>query len=53
MSEGKTVVYLVRHGESEGNRRDAFVGHTDVNLTDIGRAQAEKDEKKARSCRYR
>ena len=40
MKNETTVVYVVRHGESEGNRRDAFVGHTDVELTDIGRAQA-------------
>lgn len=35
-----TVVYIIRHGESEGNRRKAFLGHTDLPLTQKGREQA-------------
>lgn len=38
---GKTVLYLVRHGESEANKRDAFLGHGDLPLTEQGIAQAE------------
>lgn len=37
----KTTIYLVRHGQSVGNLRDQFIGHTDVELTDLGRQQAE------------
>ena len=36
----KTTVYLIRHGESEANKRDAFLGHLDLPLTETGRAQA-------------
>ena len=37
-----THFYLVRHGESEANKIDAFAGHSQFNLTEQGRAQAEK-----------
>lgn len=36
----KTLVYIMRHGESEGNARHSFLGHTDLPLTEKGRAQA-------------
>ena len=38
----KTKIYLVRHGESEGNIKQLVIGHTDVDLTEKGRMQAEK-----------
>lgn len=38
---GKTTLCLIRHGESEANRRDAFLGHYDLPLTEQGIAQAE------------
>lgn len=41
MQERKTVICLIRHGESQANRRDAFLGHGNLELTEIGRAQAE------------
>lgn len=37
-----THLYLIRHGESEANKIDAFAGHSPFNLTAQGRAQAEK-----------
>lgn len=37
----KTTLYLVRHGYSEGNLYDLFIGHGNVDLTDLGRRQAE------------
>lgn len=36
----KTTLYLIRHGESLGNVRHIFLGHTDWDLTDLGRRQA-------------
>jgi broad specificity phosphatase PhoE len=36
----KTQFYLLRHGESEGNRRRMIQGHVDMPLTDIGRDHA-------------
>ena len=37
-----TRLYLIRHGESEANKIDAFAGHSQFNLTEQGRAQAQK-----------
>ena len=37
-----TNIFLVRHGQSEANKRDAFIGHTDLDLTEKGHKQAEK-----------
>lgn len=34
-------LFLVRHGESEGNRDKMFTGHGAYGITDLGRAQAE------------
>ena len=36
----KTTIYLVRHGQSEGNLHDLFIGHTDIALTELGIRQA-------------
>lgn len=36
----KTKLILVRHGESEGNARRIILGHTDWDLSDLGRKQA-------------
>ncbi|MEA4965195.1 MAG: histidine phosphatase family protein [Oscillospiraceae bacterium] len=36
----KTEIYLLRHGESLGNVRQCFLGHTDWDLTELGRRQA-------------
>ena len=33
-------VYIIRHGKTESNTRAACVGSTDVQLNDVGRAQA-------------
>ncbi len=38
----KTTVYLIRHGQSEGNLYGLFLGHTDLDLTDLGKKQAER-----------
>lgn len=37
-----TKLYLIRHGQSLANQEGVFAGHYDVDLTDLGRAQAEK-----------
>ena len=39
---GKCRLYLVRHGQSEGNLVRSFLGHTDLPLTELGHIQAEK-----------
>ena len=36
-----TTLYLIRHGESQANEKDVFIGHTDLELTDLGKKQAE------------
>jgi len=37
----RPTLVLVRHGESEGNRDNAFTGHRDVDLTERGAVEAE------------
>ena len=37
----KTTLYLVRHGESMGNATGRMLGHTDLDLTEVGYRQAE------------
>ena len=37
-----TRIYLIRHGESEGNANRIYLGHTDLGLSQLGRLQAEK-----------
>ena len=35
-------LYLIRHGESQANEKGLFLGHGDLDLTERGRAQAQK-----------
>lgn len=35
-----TKLYLIRHGESEANHKRLFAGHSNFDLTDLGRRQA-------------
>ena len=37
----KCRLVLVRHGQSEGNLHNQFLGHTDLELTELGHTQAE------------
>lgn len=37
-----TKIYLIRHGESQANQKDVFLGHTDLDLTEKGLQQAIK-----------
>ena len=41
-SDKKTKIYIVRHGESVGNLHRLCLGHTDLDLTELGLMQAEK-----------
>lgn len=42
-------LFLVRHGETDWNREGRFQGHTDVELSDVGRQQARALAEKLRS----
>lgn len=35
-----TKFFVVRHGQSEGNAKEMFLGHTDLELTEFGHKQA-------------
>ena len=37
----KTLIYIVRHGESLGNAKRIYLGHTDLDLSELGYKQAE------------
>lgn len=45
-------IYLVRHGQSEGNLRDLWYGSTDLPLTDLGREQAREAGEKLREVPF-
>jgi broad specificity phosphatase PhoE len=36
----KTTIYLVRHGQSIGNLKHLYLGHTDLDLSELGHEQA-------------
>ena len=36
----KTTIYLVRHGQSIGNLHRVYLGHTDLDLSELGHKQA-------------
>lgn len=37
---GKTSIYLIRHGQTEGNANHLFIGSTDIPLDTVGERQA-------------
>ena len=37
----KTTIIMIRHGQSVANAENRFAGHSDFDLTDLGRRQAE------------
>jgi len=37
-----TTLYIIRHGQSLGNKFGRFLGHTDLDLSEIGYKQADK-----------
>lgn len=41
MDKKKSRLYLVRHGQVDGFERIPIIGHTDVDITDVGRLQME------------
>ena len=46
------ILYLVRHGQSEGNVKRYFHGQTDYPLTELGQAQAQEVAEKLRSASF-
>jgi len=41
LCEGKTRFILIRHGQSLGNEKNLYLGHTDLDLSSIGYKQAD------------
>ncbi len=37
----ETKIFLVRHGQSLGNAQSLYLGHTDLDLSELGKSQAE------------
>lgn len=48
----QTTIYLIRHGESKGNREGLFRGRHDFPLTDVGKEQARSLEKELREIGF-
>lgn len=36
----ETKIYLIRHGQSIGNAKEMYLGHTNLGLSDVGKLQA-------------
>ena len=47
-----TKIYLIRHGESVGNLHRICLGHTDLDLTDLGLKQAEKTAEALKEVKF-
>ena len=41
-SNNETILYLIRHGETEGNLKKAYQGQNNTPLTELGRRQAQQ-----------
>lgn len=52
MKNTRTILYVVRHGESESNRDKLVGGHMDAALTDTGRAQARETKLALQSVHF-
>lgn len=52
MADKATIIYVVRHGESESNRNGVVGGHTDAPLTDTGCAQARETKLALRDIHF-
>ena len=47
-----TTIYLIRHGESIGNAARIYLGHTDLDLTELGYSQAEQTARKLADVKF-
>ncbi len=52
MTMKHTTIYLVRHGESESNKRGIIAGHIDPDLTEEGREQVRRTKEKLRHLHF-
>ena len=48
----KTLFYLVRHGESLGNKYHKFLGHTDLDLSELGYTQARMTAEELKDVKF-
>jgi broad specificity phosphatase PhoE len=52
MNPDKTIFYMVRHGEAQGNVEGRLMGHFDSPLTERGRQQAEQVSENLREIHF-
>ena len=48
----KTTIYIVRHGESIGNAKRIFLGHTNLDLSELGYKQANATADELRDVKF-
>lgn len=41
----KTTVYIIRHGQTSGNKENKYIGNVDIGITELGERQAEMTAK--------
>ena len=47
-----TTIYIVRHGQSLGNATRTFLGHTDLDLSELGYLQAQATAKELKTVKF-
>ena len=48
----KTIVYIIRHGESIGNKNKILLGRTDLDLSELGYLQAEATKEELKDMKF-
>lgn len=48
----KTTIYIVRHGQSLGNSTRTFLGHTDLDLSELGYMQANATANELKNVKF-
>ena len=48
----KTIVYIIRHGESIGNKNKILLGRTDLDLSELGYLQAEATKAELKDTKF-
>lgn len=47
-----TELYIVRHGQTDSNIRSTYLGHTDIELNNVGKSQAQKLADKLQGVKF-
>lgn len=46
------TIYIIRHGQTDSNVRNTYLGHTDIPLNDVGIQQAKEASEKLKNIKF-